>query len=130
MNTPSAGEPLIHPRTHPRFHATDDTQTRQERFLHDAGQQGVKRADRTYYMPTDSDVAVRAFRRWFNSRGGGGVTWAKVSKRRKGGKNGRDDATLFCAHTTLGSMLRFVVPLVLLIGVLVLCTMIDDQGGK
>ena len=58
-------------------------------------------------MPTDSDVAVRAFRRWFNSRGGGGVTWAKVRKRRKGGKNGRDDSTLFCAHTTLGSKLRF-----------------------
>lgn len=50
----------------------------QERFLADANEQGVKRPEKTYYMPTDADTPIRAFRKWYNSRGGGGPTWAKV----------------------------------------------------
>ncbi|CAM9819899.1 unnamed protein product, partial [Ectocarpus sp. 4 AP-2014] len=49
----------------------------QERFLINAGQQGVKQPERTFYMPTQADVTIRAFRKWYNSRGGGGPPWAQ-----------------------------------------------------
>eukprot|EP00752_Nemacystus_decipiens_P014318 g12737.t1 len=49
----------------------------QERFLAGAGEQGVKRPEKTFYMPTDSDTPIRRFRRWYHSRGGDGPTWAK-----------------------------------------------------
>ncbi|CAB1112705.1 unnamed protein product [Ectocarpus sp. CCAP 1310/34] len=49
----------------------------QERYLLNAGQQGVKQPERTFYMPTQADVTIRAFRKWYNSRGGGGPPWAQ-----------------------------------------------------
>lgn len=49
----------------------------QERFLADADQQGVKRPESTYFMPAAADAPVRAFRKWYNSRGGSGPQWAK-----------------------------------------------------
>ncbi|CAM9418597.1 unnamed protein product [Ectocarpus fasciculatus] len=49
----------------------------QERLLADAGERGVERPEKTYYMPTASDVTVRFFRKWYHSRGGAGPPWAK-----------------------------------------------------
>eukprot|EP00752_Nemacystus_decipiens_P001793 g1732.t1 len=48
-----------------------------ERSLADADKRGVKQAEKTYYMPTETDMNIRAFRRWYNSRGGEGPTWAE-----------------------------------------------------
>lgn len=50
----------------------------QERFLADADEKGVAQPEKTYYMPTDADTPVRAFRKWYNTKGDGGPTWAKV----------------------------------------------------
>lgn len=61
---------------------------RQERFLLGADQQGVKRPESTFYMPTTSDKTIQAFRKWFNSRGAGGPPWAKVNQT-GGGSKGR-----------------------------------------
>ena len=52
----------------------------QERFLAGAEEQGVKRPESTYFMPTAADTPIRAFRSWYNSRGGSGPQWAKVSE--------------------------------------------------
>ncbi|CAM9927265.1 unnamed protein product [Scytosiphon promiscuus] len=49
----------------------------QERFLLGADQQGVKRPESTFFMPTTSDKTIQAFRKWYNSRGAGGPPWAK-----------------------------------------------------
>ncbi|CAN0523482.1 unnamed protein product, partial [Scytosiphon promiscuus] len=48
----------------------------QERFLAGANQQAVKRPESTYFMPAAADAPVRAFRKWYNSRGGSGPQWA------------------------------------------------------
>lgn len=50
----------------------------QERSLLEAGKYGGASAERTFFMPADADEPVRAFRKWYNSRGGGGPTWAQV----------------------------------------------------
>ena len=31
--------------------------------------------DRTFYMPTESDLGVRAFRKWYRELGQGGPKW-------------------------------------------------------
>ncbi|CAN0108768.1 unnamed protein product [Ascophyllum nodosum] len=49
----------------------------QERFLLKAGKHGGASAERTYFMPADSDEPIRAFRKWYNSRGGGGPAWVE-----------------------------------------------------
>lgn len=56
---------------------------KQERLLADAGERGVERPEKTYYMPTASDVTVRFFRKWYHSRGGAGPPWAKVKDNAK-----------------------------------------------
>lgn len=52
----------------------------QERALVKEGKHGSADAERTFFMPTDADAPVRACRKWYNSRGGGGPPWARVSQ--------------------------------------------------
>lgn len=39
--------------------------------------------DRTFYMPTSSDLAVRAFRKWYKTIAGGEPDWAVSARGRK-----------------------------------------------
>lgn len=49
-------------------------------MLSAAGEHGVADPERTFFMPTDADFPVRAFRRWYKKRAGGSPDWAEVRK--------------------------------------------------
>lgn len=57
-----------------------DVPLAKERDLAGKGKGGKRwsNADRTFFMPTDADGVVRAFQKWYSSRGQGGPKWAEV----------------------------------------------------
>lgn len=64
------------------------------------GSSEQKNTERTFYMPTDADAPVRAFRKWYNSRGAGSPSWATVraSIIRSGGQEKRTYACCYHAY--------------------------------